>query len=94
MSNIINLSLSELVSNIKDKKISSKEVTNTYIERSKKSKHLNSYNEETFEDALIKSKQFFIAYVKPAACIFCCWCISMPISFAEFLRKSKQNRQE
>jgi aspartyl-tRNA(Asn)/glutamyl-tRNA(Gln) amidotransferase subunit A len=58
MSNIINLSLSELVSNIKDKKISSNEVTSAYIERSKKSKHLNSYNEETFDTALKKAKEF------------------------------------
>jgi aspartyl-tRNA(Asn)/glutamyl-tRNA(Gln) amidotransferase subunit A len=58
MSDIINLNLSELVSNIKDKKVSSNEVTNAYIERSKKSKHLNSYNEETFDDALKKSKEF------------------------------------
>tara|TARA_B100000029_G_scaffold131394_1_gene125111 strand:- start:837 stop:2291 length:1455 start_codon:yes stop_codon:yes gene_type:complete len=58
MTNIINLSLSELVSNIKNKKISSNEVAKTYIERSKKSKHLNTYNEETFETALKKSKEF------------------------------------
>ncbi|MDP7195358.1 MAG: Asp-tRNA(Asn)/Glu-tRNA(Gln) amidotransferase subunit GatA, partial [SAR202 cluster bacterium] len=58
MSDIINLNLSELVSNIKDKKISSNEVTSIYIERSKKSKHLNSYNEETFDEALRKSKEF------------------------------------
>jgi aspartyl-tRNA(Asn)/glutamyl-tRNA(Gln) amidotransferase subunit A len=58
MSNIINLSLSELVSHIKDKKISSNEVTSAYIERSKKSKHLNSYNEETFDAALKKAKEF------------------------------------
>ncbi len=58
MSDIINLNLFELVSNIKDKKVSSNEVTNAYIERSKKSKHLNSYNEETFDDALKKSKEF------------------------------------
>jgi len=58
MSNIINLSLSELVSNIKVKKISSNEVTSAYIERSKKSKHLNSYNEETFDTALKKAKEF------------------------------------
>ena len=58
MSNIINLSLSELVSNIKDKKISSNEVTSAYIERSKKSKHLNTYNEETFDTALKKAKEF------------------------------------
>jgi len=58
MSDIINLSLSELVSDIQDKKISSNEVTRAYIERSKKSKHLNSYNEETFDEALKKSKEF------------------------------------
>ena len=46
MSDIVNLTLSELVTNIKDKKISSNEVTSTYIDRSKKSKHLNSYNED------------------------------------------------
>ena len=58
MSDIVNINLFELVSNIKDKKISSNEVTNAYIERSKKSKHLNSYNEETFDLALKKSKEF------------------------------------
>ena len=55
MANIVNLSLSELVVNIKNKKISSTEVTNEYIERSKKSKNLNSYNEETFDSALMLS---------------------------------------
>ena len=44
-------------SNIKDKKISSNEVTSAYIERSKKSKHLNSYNEETFDTALKKAQE-------------------------------------
>jgi len=58
MSNIIDLSLSELISNIRNKKISSNEVTSTFVERSKKSKHLNSYNEETFETALKKAKKF------------------------------------
>ena len=58
MSDIINLNLSELVLNIKDKKISSNEVTKAYIERSEKSKHLNSYNEETFNQALLQSKEF------------------------------------
>ncbi len=58
MSNIIDLSLSELVLNIKNKKISSKEVTSTYVERSKKSKNLNSYNEETFDTALKKASEF------------------------------------
>ncbi len=58
MSNIIDLSLSELVLNIKNKKISSNEVTSTYVERSKKSKNLNSYNEETFDTALKKASEF------------------------------------
>ena len=58
MSDIINLNLSELVSNIIDKKLSSSEITSAYIERSKKSKHLNSYNEETFDEASKKSKEF------------------------------------
>ena len=58
MSNIIDLSLSELVLNIKNKKISSNDATSAYVERSKKSKNLNTYNEETFDSALKKSKAF------------------------------------
>ena len=58
MSNIIDLSLAELVSNIKNKKISSFETTTAFVDRSKKSKKLNSYNEDTFEIALVKAKQF------------------------------------
>ena len=41
MSNITDLNLSELVSNIKNKKLSSHDVTSEYVERSKKSKNLN-----------------------------------------------------
>ena len=58
MSNIIDLSLTELVSSIKNKKISSFEATSAFVDRSKKSKKLNSYNEDTFEIALEKAKQF------------------------------------
>jgi len=58
MSNIIDLSLSELVSNIRNKKISSNEATSTFVERSKKSKYLNTYNEETFQIASKKAKEF------------------------------------
>ena len=58
MSNITDLSLSELVSNIKNKKLSSHDVTSEYVERSKKSKNLNTYIEETFEAALKKAKEF------------------------------------
>ena len=57
MSNIIDFKLFELVEKIK-KKISSKEVTNAFIERSQKSKKLNSYITENFENALLKAKQF------------------------------------
>ena len=58
MSNIIDFSLSELVSSIKNKKISSNEVTSAYVERSRKSKSLNTYNEETFDTALKKATEF------------------------------------
>ena len=58
MSNIIDLNLFELVSNIKSKKISSNEATSAYTDRSKRSKKLNSYNEETFDIALKKAKEF------------------------------------
>ncbi len=58
MSNIIDLSLSELVSNIKNKKLSSHDVTSEYVARSKKSKNLNTYIEETFDAALKKAKEF------------------------------------
>ena len=58
MSNISDFKLFELVEKIKKKDLSSKEVTNAFIERSEKSKKLNSYITENFEDALIKAKQF------------------------------------
>ena len=41
MTNLIDLTLSELLKKIKSKEISSKEITTAYIERSKKSKKLN-----------------------------------------------------
>ena len=56
MSNLIDLTLSELVTKIKSKEILSTEVTKAYIERSKLSKKLNTYVEETFEKALENSK--------------------------------------
>ena len=58
MSNIIDLKLFELVEKIKKKEISSKEVTKEFIDRSQKSKKLNSYITENFENALQKAKQF------------------------------------
>ena len=58
MSNIIDLKLFELVEKIKKKEISSQEVTKSFIDRSQKSKKLNSYITENFENALQKAKQF------------------------------------
>ena len=58
MSNIIDLKLFELVEKIKKKEISSTEVTKAFIDRSQKSKKLNSYITENFENVLQKAKQF------------------------------------
>ena len=48
MSDITSQSLSSLVKNIKEKKLSSEEVTKAFVERSEKSKALNSYITEDF----------------------------------------------
>jgi len=58
MSNITSLTLTELVKNIKDKKISSKETTKAFIDRGEKSKDLNTYITEDFSNALEKAKNF------------------------------------
>ncbi|HIC11392.1 MAG TPA: Asp-tRNA(Asn)/Glu-tRNA(Gln) amidotransferase subunit GatA [Candidatus Pelagibacter sp.] len=58
MSDIIDLTLVELVDKIKKKEISSKEVTAAYVDRSQKSKKLNTYVTEDFEIALKKADNF------------------------------------
>jgi len=58
MSNITSLTLTELVKNIKDKKLSSLEITKAFIERSEKSKELNTYITEDFSSAINKAKKF------------------------------------
>ncbi len=58
MSNIVDLTLVELIDKIKKKEVSSKETTNAYIERCKKSKKLNSFITEDFEHALKKAEAF------------------------------------
>ena len=58
MGNLIDLSLCDLVNKVKSKEISSKEITSAYIDRSKKSKKLNTYVEETFDSALKSSEKF------------------------------------
>jgi aspartyl-tRNA(Asn)/glutamyl-tRNA(Gln) amidotransferase subunit A len=58
MSDITALTLTELVKNIKNKKISSEEATKAFIERGEKSQDLNVYITEDFSNALKKAKNF------------------------------------
>ena len=58
MSDITSLTLTELVKNIKDKRISSEEATKAFIERGEKSRDLNTYITEDFSNALLKAKSF------------------------------------
>ncbi len=58
MSNITNQTLSELIKNIKTKKLSSFEITKAFIERSEKSKKLNVYITENFSSAIEQAKKF------------------------------------
>ena len=58
MSNITSQTLSEIINNIKSKKLSSLEVTKAFIERSEKSKKLNVYITENFTAAINQAKKF------------------------------------
>jgi aspartyl-tRNA(Asn)/glutamyl-tRNA(Gln) amidotransferase subunit A len=58
MSDITSLTLTDLVKNIKDKKISSEETTKAFIDRGEKSRDLNVYITEEFTNALEKAKNF------------------------------------
>jgi aspartyl-tRNA(Asn)/glutamyl-tRNA(Gln) amidotransferase subunit A len=58
MSDITSLTLTELIKNIKDKKISSEETTKAFIDRGEKSRDLNAYITEDFSNALKKAKSF------------------------------------
>jgi len=58
MSNILKLSLTKIVNGIKKKDFTSEEVTNVFIENSKKSKKLNTYITECFDLALKSAKSF------------------------------------
>jgi len=58
MSGITSQSLTSLVKNIKEKKLSSEDVTKAFVERSEKSKELNSYITEDFSNAIDKAKKF------------------------------------
>ena len=57
MSEIYQLKLFDLVEKIKNKEISCTEATQSYVDRAKKSKKLNCFIEETFEQAIKKSKE-------------------------------------
>ena len=58
MSDITKQSLTELVENIKNKKLSSTDVTKAFIQRSEKSSELNAYITDDFTSALDKAKKF------------------------------------
>jgi len=58
MSDITSQSLTSLVKNIKEKKLSSEDVTKAFVDRSERSKELNSYITEDFSNAIDKSKKF------------------------------------
>ena len=58
MSDITSQSLFELTSNIKEKKLSSEEITKAFIDRAQKSKKLNVYVTDNFEKAIDQSKKF------------------------------------
>ena len=58
MSDITSQSLTSLVNKIKSKSLSSEEVTKAFIDRSEKSKELNTYVTEDFSNAITKAKKF------------------------------------
>ena len=58
MSEITSLTLYELIKNIKEKKISSNEAVKSFVYRAEKSKKINVYVTENFENCLKLSKEF------------------------------------
>ena len=58
MSDITSQTLFEIIKNIREKKLSSQEVTKAFVDRSEKSKLLNVFITEDFSTALEKSKIF------------------------------------
>ena len=58
MANISQLSLTQIVKGIKKKEFTSEEVTKFFIANSKKSKKLNTYITECFDESLISAKNF------------------------------------
>ena len=58
MKDITSQSLTDLVKNIKNKNVSSEEVTKSFIQRAEKSKKLNCYITEDFDKAIDKARKF------------------------------------
>ena len=58
MFDITSQSLTDLIKNIKEKKISSSEATKAFIERGEKSRDLNTYITEDFSNALENAESF------------------------------------
>ena len=58
MTEITKQSLNELIENVKNKKLSSLEITKEFVERSEKSKKLNAYVTDNFSEALDNAKKF------------------------------------
>ena len=58
MSNISDLSLTKIVNGIKKKDFTSEEVTKSFISNSNKSKKLNTYITECFDEAIKFAKNF------------------------------------
>ena len=58
MKNITSQNLTEIIKNIKEKKVSSEEVTKSFIQRAEKSKNLNCFITENFDSAISSAKKF------------------------------------
>jgi len=58
MANISEFSLTKLSSGIKKKDFTSEEVTKSFINNSEKSKNLNAYITECFDEAIKSAKNF------------------------------------
>ena len=56
MSDITSQTLSEIIKNIREKKLSSQEVTKAFVDRSEKSKLLNAFITEDFSSSIRKIK--------------------------------------
>ena len=58
MNDITSQNLTELIKNIKNKKISSEEATKSFVEKAEKAKTLNCYITKDFDSAINKAKKF------------------------------------